>query len=46
MATVRANRVYLPYIPGTLASARRNLARYPELAGAWRVLASHVKELS
>jgi aminoglycoside/choline kinase family phosphotransferase len=44
-ASVRGNRVYLPYIPRTLASARRNLSRYPELGPLWRVLANHVKEL-
>ena len=33
MATVRGSRVYLPYIPRTLANVRRNLARYPELSG-------------
>ena len=46
MATVRGNRVYLPYIPRTLAHARRNLARHPELAGLWRTLARHVEELA
>jgi aminoglycoside/choline kinase family phosphotransferase len=45
MASVRGNRVYLPYIPGTLSSARRTLARHPELLGLWRVLARHVEEL-
>jgi hypothetical protein len=45
MASVRGNEVYLPYIPGTLASARRNLARHPELEGIRRVLARHVEEL-
>jgi aminoglycoside/choline kinase family phosphotransferase len=45
MASVRGNEVYLPYIPGTLASARRNLARHPELEAIWRVLARHVEEL-
>jgi N-acetylmuramate 1-kinase len=44
-ASVRGNRVYLPYIPRTLASSRKNLSRYPELAGLWRVLANHVREL-
>jgi aminoglycoside/choline kinase family phosphotransferase len=44
-ASVKGNRVYLPYIPRTLASARRNLSRYPELGPLWRVLANHVKEL-
>jgi N-acetylmuramate 1-kinase len=45
MASVRGNDVYLPYIPHTLRCARRNLARYPELATIWRVLARHVEEL-
>ena len=34
MATVRSNPVYLPYIPRTLAHARHNLSRYPELRAA------------
>jgi aminoglycoside/choline kinase family phosphotransferase len=46
MASVRGNDVYLPYIPHTLRSARRNLARYPELANVWRALARHVPELA
>jgi N-acetylmuramate 1-kinase len=46
MATVRGNQVYLPYIPRTLAHARRNLARHPELAGLLRTLARHVEELA
>ena len=46
MATVRGNRVYLPYIPRTLAHARRNLARHPELGGLLRALARHVEELA
>jgi aminoglycoside/choline kinase family phosphotransferase len=45
MATVRQNPVYLPYIPRTLAHARRNLSRYPELERLWRTLARHVPEL-
>jgi hypothetical protein len=45
MATVRANPVYLPYIPRTLAHARHNLSRYPELERLWRTLARHVPEL-
>jgi N-acetylmuramate 1-kinase len=45
MATVRANEVYLPYVPRTLAHARRNLERHPELAGLRRVLGRHVPEL-
>jgi aminoglycoside/choline kinase family phosphotransferase len=46
MASVRGNDVYLPYIPHTLRCARRNLARYPELATVWKVLARHLEELS
>jgi N-acetylmuramate 1-kinase len=46
MATVRENPVYLPYIPRTLAHARRNLARYPELASLRRVLGRHLPELA
>jgi hypothetical protein len=45
MASVRGNPVYLPYIPRTLASARRNLARHPELASLWEALAGHIEEL-
>ncbi len=45
MATVRGNEVYLPYIPVTLAHARRNLERHPELAPLRRVLARHIEEL-
>jgi hypothetical protein len=43
--TVKGSRVYLPYIPRTLAHARRNLARYPELSGLRRALARHLEEL-
>jgi aminoglycoside/choline kinase family phosphotransferase len=46
MATVRRNPVYLPYMPRTLAHARRMLARYPELERLWRTLARHVEELA
>ncbi len=46
MATVRSNPVYLPYIPRTLAHARHNLSRYPELERLWRTLARHVPELA
>jgi len=46
MATVRSNPVYLPYIPRTLAHARRNLSRYPQLEGLWRTLGRHVEELA
>ncbi len=45
MAIVRENSVYLQHIPRTLASARRNLHRYPELGGLLRVLSRHVEEL-
>ena len=45
MAAVRGSRVYLPYIPRTLASVRRNLTRYPELSGLHRALARHLEEL-
>jgi N-acetylmuramate 1-kinase len=43
--TVKQSRVYLPYIPRTLANARRNLVRYPELSGLRRALARHLEEL-
>lgn len=46
MATVRGNPVYLPYMAGTLAHARRNLSRHPELHGLWRVLARHLEEIA
>ena len=46
MATVRDNPVYLPYMPRTLAHARRMLSRHPELEGLWRTLAGHVEELA
>lgn len=42
---VKGSPVYLPYIPRTLANARRNLARYPELSGLRRALAHHLEEL-
>jgi len=42
---VRGSRVYLPYIPRTLANARRNLARYPEFSGLRRALGHHLEEL-
>jgi hypothetical protein len=45
MATVRDNGVYLPYIPRTLASARRNLARHRSLEPLWRTLRRHLEEL-
>jgi hypothetical protein len=46
MAVVRSNPVYLPYIPGTLAHVRRNLARHPELASLASVLRRHIEELT
>ena len=46
MGAVRGSRVYLPYIPRTLANARRNLVRYPELSGLHRALARHLEELA
>jgi aminoglycoside/choline kinase family phosphotransferase len=45
MAKARGNAVYLPYIPGTLASVRRDLSRFGELDGLRRVLADHIEEL-
>jgi aminoglycoside/choline kinase family phosphotransferase len=45
-AAVKNNRVYLPYIPRTLAHVRRNLARYPELSGLRQALGRHIGELS
>jgi hypothetical protein len=45
MRHVRGSQVYLPYVPRTLAHARRNLARHPELEALRRVLARHLKEL-
>jgi len=45
MDVVRGNRVYVQYIPRTLAHARRNLARLPELARLRRLLATHLEEL-
>jgi aminoglycoside/choline kinase family phosphotransferase len=45
MGAVRGSRVYLPYIPRTLDSARRNLGRYPEFSGLRRALARHLEEL-
>ena len=46
MAAVRGTDVYLPHIPRTLANARRNLMRHPELLGMHRVLARHIEELA
>jgi len=45
MDTVRGNPVYLQYVPTTLAHARRNLVRYPELAPLYDLLARHLEEL-
>ncbi len=45
MASVRKKDVYLQYEPRTLAHARKNLSRYPELERLWRTLARHVPEL-
>jgi N-acetylmuramate 1-kinase len=45
MGAVRGSRVYLPYIPRTLESAKRNLVRYPEFSGLRRALAHHLEEL-
>jgi aminoglycoside/choline kinase family phosphotransferase len=46
MAVVRGNPVYDRYVPRTLALARRNLARHPELEPIHRVLAKHIEELT
>jgi aminoglycoside/choline kinase family phosphotransferase len=46
MASVRSNPVYLPYMPRTLAHARDNLSRHPELERLWRTLGRHVEELA
>jgi N-acetylmuramate 1-kinase len=46
MAVVRGKPVYEQYVPRTLALARRNLGRYPELAAMHRVLANHIEELA
>jgi aminoglycoside/choline kinase family phosphotransferase len=46
MATVRANPVYLQYVPRTLAHLRANLARHPEQDALRRVLARHIEELA
>lgn len=45
MKTVRGTDVYEPYVPRTLAHARRTLARHPELVALHRVLARHIEEL-
>jgi aminoglycoside/choline kinase family phosphotransferase len=45
MDTMRGNPVYLQYVPRTLAHARRNLERHPELAALRSLLARHIEEL-
>lgn len=45
MAVVRSNPVYLPYIPGTLAHVKLNLACHPELSSLASVLRRHIEEL-
>ena len=45
MATVRQKRHYLQYVDRTLANARRNLVRHPELDRLRRALAHHIEEL-
>ena len=42
---IRNNPVYLPYIPGTLAHVKRNLAGHPELSSLASVLRRHLEEL-
>jgi aminoglycoside/choline kinase family phosphotransferase len=44
-AALRGNPVYMPYVPRTLAHARRNLLRHPELEPLHRALARHLEEL-
>lgn len=46
MAAVRDNRVYLQYVPRTLAAVRAELVRHRELESLRRVLARHIEELS
>jgi aminoglycoside/choline kinase family phosphotransferase len=46
MSSVRRNPVYLPYMPRTLAHARRLLSRHRELERLWRTLGRHVEELA
>ena len=46
MDVVRGSRVYLQYVPRTLAHARRNLALRPELADLRRRLARYIPELA
>lgn len=43
---VKHNSRYLQYIPATLASARRTLEAYPELARLRRLLGAYVEELT
>jgi N-acetylmuramate 1-kinase len=45
MDVVRGNRIYLQYVPRTLAHARRNLTARPELATLHRLLSAHIEEL-
>jgi aminoglycoside/choline kinase family phosphotransferase len=45
MTTERGRDVYLPYIPGTLASVRKSLSRVGEARELQRVLAHHIEEL-
>jgi aminoglycoside/choline kinase family phosphotransferase len=45
MTNERGAVVYRPYIPGTLASVRKNLCRFAELQGLRRVLGNHIEEL-
>ena len=45
MHAVRGSRVYLPYIPRTMASVQRNLSRYPEFSALHRALGRHMEEL-
>lgn len=46
MTMVAGKNVYQQYVPRTLALARRNLTRYPELKALHRVLARNIEELS
>lgn len=45
MVHERGNPVYLPYVPGTLASVARNLGRFPEFDPLRRVFSRHIEEL-
>jgi len=42
---VRHNPVYVSYMARTLAHARRNLERHPELQGLREALGRHLPEL-